>query len=334
LKELIPIPERMVDLCGDLAEDSARLLKALEENDERRANIARRDVNRHLQVSKKRDNLKVFSLLFCGQKESIEAIEKTAADGDKRAYLDKLKDSQERILRDLDPAVKKSLAKPNDKKALQNVEDLLEEARLNTLAIAGAVAEDLEYAAIAGAAKSNSAMRSLKQAANTADEEATETARINAESKTRRQAILADLLSMQTKDDKLRHNVFLCVFCWLLKKKNRWKGSLLEAGRDLSDVLRDLYGATNAALGEAGDEQLKGLVSDNREANQTIVDVIRLLYFLFLFLNFLFLKNNNIQGNYGSCWQNGSSGSSHQQPHSRAFVSSGRAPAFGSCWYR
>lgn len=30
----------------------------------------------------------------------------------------------------------------------------------------------------------------------------------------------------------------------------RWKGSLLEAGRDLSDVLRDLYGATAAALGE------------------------------------------------------------------------------------
>ncbi len=204
LKDLIPIPERMVDLCGDLAEDSAKLLKALEDNDERRANIHHRDVNRHLQVKRKVDLASFFFFkkksLVC--QESIEAIEKTAADGDKRAYLDRLKESQERILRDLDPAVKKSLAKPGDKKAFQNVEDLLEEARLNTLAIAGAVAEDLEYAAIAGAAKSNSAMRSLKQAANTADEEAAESARINAESKVRRQAILADLLSMQAKDDK------------------------------------------------------------------------------------------------------------------------------------
>ena len=53
LKDLIPIPERMVDLCGDLAEDSAKLLKALEDNDERRANIHHRDVNRHLQVKRK-----------------------------------------------------------------------------------------------------------------------------------------------------------------------------------------------------------------------------------------------------------------------------------------
>ena len=48
----------------------------------------------------------------------------------------------------------------------------------------------------------------------------------------------------------------------------------MEAGRDLSDVLRDLYGATNSALGEgADDKQLNGLVTDNRDANQTIVDV-------------------------------------------------------------
>jgi hypothetical protein len=235
LKELIPIPERMVDLCGDLQEDSAKLLRALEDNDSRQAGISHEDVNRHL-------------------KDSIDAIDKTPADGEKRAHLDKLKQAQERILRDLDPAVKKSLAKPGDKKALRDVEDLLEEARTNTLAIAGAVAEDLEYAAIAGAARANSAMRSLKQAVNTADEEAADSARRNAEGKVRRQAVLADLLSLQTGDDK-------------------YKGSLLEAGRDLSDVLRDLYGATGTGLG-GDDAQLNRLVGENRDANQTIVDGI------------------------------------------------------------
>jgi hypothetical protein len=70
LKDLIPIPERMVDLCGDLQvgvfsfvkylcsnsntkqkqEDSVKLMRALEDNDERRANISHTDVNRHLQV--------------------------------------------------------------------------------------------------------------------------------------------------------------------------------------------------------------------------------------------------------------------------------------------
>ena len=235
LNDLVPIPARMIDLCGDLQDESQKLLRALDENDKREAPIRHENVQRHL-------------------KDSIDAIERTPADGEKRQWLDKLKKQQERIRDELEPAVQKSLDNPDDKAAYEKVEDLLEEARNNTLAIASAVSEDLEYAAIAGAAKANNAMRNLKQAANTADEEAADSARRNADGKLRRQAVIADLLALQTKDDK-------------------YKESLLEAGRDLSDILRELFGATGDAL-KGDDQKLKELSQDNRDANQAILDGI------------------------------------------------------------
>lgn len=232
MRECVPVPERMVDMCADLNDHAAQLIRALEDHNERQAHISHADVNRDLQAC-------------------IDAIERTPADGDKRALLNKLKEAQQRVMDDLAPAVKRALEKPGDRKALERVEELLEEARRNALATADAVVEDLEYAAVAGAARTNSAMRTLSHAMNTGDEEAIDTARRNAEGKTRRQAILADLLALHTQDDK-------------------YKTSLLDASRDLSDILRDLFGATGAALG--GDEkQLNELLDDSREANKGIV---------------------------------------------------------------